>query len=128
VVAAARKLPRGVSVDVLGYWFPPDGVGPVANDTMTILRGAANPVLAHLFLNFMLDRNNALKNIAATGFTQPLTYATPSRLVYLGILPPGLMSAAVAATFFDHGLKELEITPAADLLWRQAWRSVRHHA
>jgi len=70
----------------------------------------------------------ALKNIAATGFAQPLTYATPSRLVYLGILPSSLMSAAVAATFFDRGLKELEITPAADLLWRQAWRSVRHHA
>jgi len=128
VVAAAKKLPPGVSVDVLGYWFPPDGTGPVANDTMTILRGATNPVLSHRFLNFMLNRHNALKNIAATGFTQPLTYATPSRLVYLGILPSSLMSAAVAATFFDRGLKELEITPAADLLWRQAWRSVRREA
>ena len=127
VVAAAKKLPRGVSADVLGYWFPPDGTGPVANDTMTILRHASSPVLSHLFLNFMLDRHNALKNIAATGFSQPLTYATPSRLAYLGIMPPSLMSAAVAATFFDRGLKELQITPAQDQLWRQAWRAVKHH-
>jgi spermidine/putrescine transport system substrate-binding protein len=125
VVAAAKKLPPGVPAGVLGYWFPPEGTGPFANDTNTIVRGAQNPVLAHLFLNFMLDSQNAITNIAATGFTQPLTYATPSRLVYLGILPPGLTSAAVLSTFLDHGLKELQIPPAADQLWRQAWRSVR---
>ncbi len=125
VVAAAKKLPAGVPAAVLGYWFPPQGTGPVANDTNTIVRGAQSPVLAHLFLNFMLDRQNAIKNIAATGFTQPLTYATPSRLVSLGILPPGLTSAAVLSTFLDHGLKELQIAPAADQLWRQAWRTAR---
>jgi spermidine/putrescine transport system substrate-binding protein len=125
VVAAAKKLPLGIPADVLGYWFPPDGAGPVANDTMTILRGAGNPVLSHLFLNFMLDRHNALTNIAATGFAQPLSYAAPSRLVHLGILPSSLTSAAVMATFVDRGLKELQITPAADMLWRQAWRAVR---
>ena len=125
VVAAAKKLPHGVPAEVLGYWFPPDGRGPMANDTNTILRGAQNPVLAHLFLNFMLDRHNALHNIAATGFTQPLTYATPSRLAYLGILPSSLISTAVLSTFVDHGLKELQILPAADQLWRQAWRAIQ---
>ena len=128
VIAAAKRLPRGVPADVLGYWFPPDGAGPVANDTMTILRSARNPVLSHLFLNFMLDRHNALTNITATGFTQPLTYVTPSRLVHLGILPASLTSAAVLSTFLDRGLKELQITPAADLLWRQAWGAVHRMA
>jgi spermidine/putrescine transport system substrate-binding protein len=128
VIAAAKKLPAGVPVEALGYWFPPDGAGPVANDTNTIVRGAQNPVLAHLFLNFMLDRHNAINNIAATGFTQPLTYATPSRLVYLGILPPSLTSAAVLSTFLDHSLKELQISPAADQLWQQAWQAVRRHS
>jgi len=128
VVAAAKKLPRGVPDDVLGYWFPPDDVSPVANDTMTILRRSGNPVLSHFFLNFMLDRHNALTNIAATGFTQPLTYATPSRLVQLGILPSSLTSTAVMSTFLDRGLKELQITPAGDLLWRQAWQAARRQA
>jgi spermidine/putrescine transport system substrate-binding protein len=123
-VAAARHLPPGVPTDVIGYWFPPDGTGPVANDTGTVLRGAQNPVLAHLFLNFMLNRTNVMHNIAATGYTQPISYATPSRLVYQGILPASLTSAAVLSTYLDHGLKELEIPMAADELWQQAWRAV----
>jgi spermidine/putrescine transport system substrate-binding protein len=124
-VAAAKRLPRGVPVEVIGYWFPPDGAGPVANDTNTVLRDARNPVLAHLFLNFMLDRHNAMHNMAATGFMMPLTYASMSRLLSAGILPPSLTSAAVISTFWGHGFKELQIVPAVDMLWRQAWRAVR---
>ena len=41
---------EGVPADVIGYWFPADGKGPTANDTNTVLNGAQNPVLAHLFL------------------------------------------------------------------------------
>lgn len=125
VVAAARRLPPGVPVEALGYWFPPDGKGPVANDTNTILRGARNPVLAHLFLNFMLSNTIVMRNIAGTGYMQPLTYATPSRLVYQGILPTSLTSAAVLSTYVDRGLKQLELPAAVDQLWRQAWRAVR---
>ena len=124
VVAAARRLPRGVPVEALGYWFPPDGKGPVANDTGTVLRGAQNPVLAHLFLNFLLNRANAIHNIAGTGYMQPLTYATPKRLVSEGIMPASLSSAIVLSTYLDHGLKELEIQPTVDQLWRQVWRAV----
>jgi len=124
-VAATKRLPRGVPVEVIGYWFPPDGAGPVANDTNTVLRGASNPVLAHLFLNFMLDRHNAMRNMASTGFTMPLTYASVSRLISEGILPPTLTSAATISTYWDHGFKELQFLPAVDMLWRQAWRAVR---
>ena len=126
VMAAARRLPRGVPVDTIGYWFPPDGTGPVANDTGTVLRGAQHPVLAHLFLNFLLNEANAMHNIAATGYVQPLTYVTPKRLVSDGILPASLTSAVVLPTYLDHGYKEVELQPAADQLWRQAWRAVTH--
>ncbi len=125
-VAAARYLPPGVPVDVIGYWFPPTGAGPVANDTNTVLRRAQNPVLAHLFLNFMLDHRNVTHNVAATGYTQPLTFVTPARLVSEGVLPASLTSAAVVSTYFDRGLKKFEIPAAADLLWRQAWHAVNH--
>lgn len=129
VVAAAKRLPRGVPVDVIGYWFPPDGAGPVANDTNTVLRGARNPVLAHLFLNFMLDHRNAMHNMAATGFMMPLRYATVPRLLHEGILPPSLTSAAVLPTYWDHGFKELQLLPPVDMLWRQAWNAAlqAHH-
>lgn len=127
VVAAARNLPPGTSRDVLGYWFPPSGSGPVANDTITIPRGARNPVLAHLFMNFMLDAPNAFANARGTGYMQPLNLMTPNRLVRHGVLPPSLISTAVLANDFDRGLSELQLSPAADALWQQAWQSVLTH-
>ena len=33
MAAAQYYMPKGVTVEVVGYWFPPDGRGPVANDT-----------------------------------------------------------------------------------------------
>ena len=127
-VAAAKALPPGVPVEVIGYWFPPDGVGPVSNDTLTVARGARSPVLAHLFCNFMLAHRNAMHNIAATGFMQPLSYAAPHRLIEQGILPSSLTAAAVSSTFFDHGLKETELQAPADELWQQAWTTVTRRA
>ena len=124
VAAAAHRLPSGVDPGVLGYWFPPDGVGPVGNDTGTVLRGAQNPVLAHLFLNFMLNGHNALVNISKIGYTQPLDLVTPERLVYEGILPASLTGTCVLSTYVDHGLKELQLPVAVDELWIQAWRAV----
>jgi spermidine/putrescine-binding protein len=112
---------------VLGYWFPPNGQGPVANDTITIPRGARNPVLAHLFMNFMLDAPNAFANARGTGYMQPLNLMTPNRLVRQGALPPSLISTAVLANDFDRGLSELQLSPAADALWQQAWQSVVTH-
>ncbi len=53
MAAAANYMPKGTPVDVVGYWFPSNGIGPVANDTMTVAAGGKNPVLAHLFLNYM---------------------------------------------------------------------------
>jgi spermidine/putrescine transport system substrate-binding protein len=124
VAAAASQLPRSVSADVLGYWFPPDGAGPVANDTLTVPRKARNPVLAHLFIDFMLTDATALTNTARIGFMQPLRQLTPGRLVSEGVLPPTLISAGVLPTYVDHGLKLLEIPGPAQKLWQQAWNAV----
>src|ERR1700760_2505994 len=63
MAAAPSYVPKGVNVDVVGFWFPANGRGPVNNDTIVVLKPASNPVLAHLFLNFMLDLPNVLENI-----------------------------------------------------------------
>jgi len=121
MAAAAQYMPKGVSVDVVGYWFPPDGRGPVANDTMTVLRGAPNPVLAHLFLNYMLDVNNVLTNISFNGYMQPINGITPQRLVTEQILPPSLTSTVVLPSYFRRGVMQLQLPVAANALWEQAW-------
>jgi spermidine/putrescine transport system substrate-binding protein len=121
MAAAASYMPKGVNVDVVGYWFPPDGKGPVANDTVTVLRDAPNPVLAHLFLNYMLDINNALTNISFNGYMQPVNGITPQRLVKEQLLPPSLVSTAVLPSYFRRGVQELQIPTASNALWEQAW-------
>ena len=126
MAAAPYYLPKGVSPDVLGYWFPQDGKGPVANDTVAILKGAQNPVLAHLFMNYMLDLPNVLTNISFNGYMQPLTAVTPQRLVKEGLLNPSLTSTAVLPSYFRRGVSELQLPVPTDLQWQAAWQQVSH--
>jgi spermidine/putrescine transport system substrate-binding protein len=121
MAAAPQYMPKGVPVDVVGYWFPRDGKGPVANDTNTVLRASSNPVLAHLFLNYLLDEPVAVENISWNGYIQPLNAITPELLVKEKILPPSLMSTAVVPGDFRKGVGELQLPVDADALWQQAW-------
>jgi spermidine/putrescine transport system substrate-binding protein len=121
MAAAPQYMPKGVPVDVVGYWFPKDGKGPIANDTNTVLRSSSNPVLAHLWLNYLLDEPVAVENISWNGYIQPLTAITPELLVKEKILPPSLMSTAVVPADFRRGVSELQLPVDADALWQQAW-------
>jgi len=121
MAAAEYYMPKGVPVKDVGYWFPADGKGPVANDTNVILRSATNPVLAHEFLNYFLDLPNVLNNISFNGYMQPLTGVTPQVLVKEQILPPALLSTVVLPSYFRRGVAELQLPVDADALWQQAW-------
>ncbi|HEY6495615.1 MAG TPA: hypothetical protein VIZ43_20235, partial [Trebonia sp.] len=121
MAAAESYMPKGVNVDVVGYWFPADGRGPVNNDTIVVLKPASSPVLAHLFLNYLLDLPNVLENISWNGYMQPLTGVTPQVLVKEQILPPSLTSTVVLPSNFKTGLFELQLPVDADALWQQAW-------
>jgi spermidine/putrescine transport system substrate-binding protein len=121
MAAAASYMPKGVNVDVVGYWFPTDGKGPVANDTNVILRSATNPVLAHEYLNYFLDLPNVIENISYNGYMQPLTGVTPQVLIKEQILPPSLKSTIVLPSYFRRGVAELQLPVDADALWQQAW-------
>jgi spermidine/putrescine transport system substrate-binding protein len=121
MAAAGYYMPKGVSVDTVGYWFPSDGRGPVANDTNVVLRSAAHPVLAHQFLNYFLDLDNVLNNISFNGYMQPVTGVTPQVLVKEKILPKALLSTAVLPSYFRRGVGELQLPVDADALWQQAW-------
>jgi spermidine/putrescine transport system substrate-binding protein len=121
IATAPSYMPKGTPVEVVGYWFPPDGKGPVGNDLITVLNNAPNPVLAHLFQNYMLDLPNVLTNISFNGYMQPLTEVTPQRLVKEKLLPPSLMSTAVLPSFFRRGVMQLQLPVAANAQWEQAW-------
>jgi len=123
MASAASYLPKGTSIDTIGYWFPADKKGPVANDLMVNLTTGSNPVLSHLFINYMLDVNNALENYSFVGYMQPLTAVTPHKLAKEQLLPPQLASTVVLPEYFRQGLFQLELPPAADALWESTWNS-----
>ncbi len=65
IVGAQYYLPKGVSTDVLGYWYPPDRRGAIGNDLIAIPSTSQNPRLAHEFLNFFLDKQVGLHQLLA---------------------------------------------------------------
>jgi spermidine/putrescine transport system substrate-binding protein len=89
---------------------------------MAILSSGSNPVLAHLFLNYMLEYSNAMENFAWLGYQPPQRRITPAGLVKQGFVPSNLASATVLPSYFDVGYRELELSPTADLAWNNAWQ------
>lgn len=122
MVAAPFYLPEGKSAEVLGFWFPGDGRGPIGNDLMGVLKSARNPVLAHHFLDFMLDEKHAYENFAQfVGYQPPLQSIDPDRLVSDEVVPENLRSAVVRESDFDTGLFELELGTEGQVLWQNTW-------
>ncbi len=121
MVAAPYYLPKGTGVEVLGYWFPEDGAGPIGNDTMAVLKDAKSPVLAHLLIDRLLSEEGALSNFAYVGYQPPLTALDADRLVDEEYIPQNLVSAVVRESDFDNGFQELELSPDGQKLWQNAW-------
>lgn len=126
IVGAKWYLPKGVSTDVLGYWYPPDRRGDVANDTIAIPASAKNPRLAHEFLNFMLDNKYAMQNFSGyNGYQPPLNSIDPNSLIKDGIVPPTLPAAVVRPEDFDKGYFPMELSPSVDEIWLSAWDEIK---
>lgn len=71
------------------YWPARDGFGGVYdNDTYAIPKNAENPVLAHHFLNYMLDNDHSMKNFSWVGYQAPLIALDPEDVIQNGW--PGL--------------------------------------
>jgi spermidine/putrescine transport system substrate-binding protein len=122
MISAPYYLPKGLDDTVLGFWFPAEGGGVIGSDTITVCRGAQSPVLAHHFLDFMLDEQNAYDNFAGfVGYQPPLTSIDPDLLVAEEVVPEHLASTIVRPEDFDRSQELLELAPADDALWQNAW-------
>jgi spermidine/putrescine transport system substrate-binding protein len=118
---ALSYLPEGVGADVLGFWHPEDGRQIVGNDAIAIMRNGKNPVLAHLWLNYVLDVENSLLNQSYIGYQAPITAIDPDRLVADELVPPNLASAIVREGDFDTGVQLMQLTPETEKRWDAAW-------
>ena len=121
VLAAPYYFPEGGDPGVLRYWFPPRGGGAVANDAIGILRTSKNPVLAHHFINYLLDRAAALKNYSWNGYQPPQIELDRRSLIAEGYVPPYLESAIVHRYEFNRSFMQLELSSAADRVWHRIY-------
>ncbi len=125
ISGALYYMPKGVKPDVLSFWKPPIAA-PASNDLMTVLSTGKNPVLAHTFLNFMLDETNAYNNFADYNGYQPpqngLDFATLQSK--LG-LPDSVAPAILQREDFKTGLTYQTLTPDGKSLWDKAWADFR---
>src|SRR5205814_5695302 len=104
-------LPKGVKADVLSFWGPSKN-GVVQNDFLCIGRASKAPVLAHRFLDFLLDEKNAYDNfVQFTGYTPPQNAIDGEALIKQGLIPKTLERAVVRPDQFaaNQALLQLSI-------------------
>jgi spermidine/putrescine transport system substrate-binding protein len=118
---AQYYLPKGTEADVLGYYYPPEGGWEVANDTIVINAEAESPVLAHLFINFLLDQDVSLTNFGYEGFQPPLVGVDRQEFLDAGYIPPNLENTLVSEEDFAQGQPVLPLSPADDQLYQDEW-------
>jgi spermidine/putrescine transport system substrate-binding protein len=118
-------ISKGTKASVFRYWWPSDGRGPINNDTFAILRGAKNPVLAHLFLNHLLDTKQVFNNFNFLYYQQPINAMTPESLVSKGAIVPNLKSTIIREAQFRNGLVQGPLSQQGEVLWENAWAAVK---
>lgn len=120
--------PEDGDYTVTRYLWPAKSEGstvhaPVSNDTMAVVKGAESPVLAHQFLNFMLDPDNALENFGWVGYQPPQVSMTPDVLIADEWVAPFLESALVTPDDFeiDSAWVQGPLDSDTEAKWQEQW-------
>jgi spermidine/putrescine transport system substrate-binding protein len=126
IAGVISYLPKGTKPDVLSYWYQPQG-GPIFNDIITVATSATKPVIAHRFLNYMLDDKVAYENFTGyVGYQPPLNSIDTNKLFDEGILPKTLSRAVVTREAYANGNAYLTLSAKGLQLWDRGWASFRN--
>ncbi len=123
LAGAYSYLPEGTDASVLGWWYPADGVGVVNNDCMAVTASAKSPVLAHLWLNHLLDVANAEENFSWNGYLPPINGLDADYLITNEYAPENLRAAVLSDEVIAKGLRFEPLDVDTDRLWEQTWSS-----
>jgi spermidine/putrescine transport system substrate-binding protein len=129
-------LPAKTPPTTLSYWKAPKGHVPVQNDCFSICSTTKKPVLAHLFLNWMIDNGIAKSNfINFNGYQPPLNEIEPTGLLEElrkvrnaswgtnETAPPENLSTAILTNddFGPDSLQEMTLTAEGNALWQNGY-------
>jgi spermidine/putrescine transport system substrate-binding protein len=114
-------MPSGVKPDVLSFWGPEEN-GVVQNDFFCVGKGTDRPVLAHTFINFMLDEKNAYDNfVNFTGYTPPQKNIDADALLKQDLIPKSLEQTIVRPDQFAANQELLQLSVTGQRFWDDAW-------
>jgi len=120
VAGALSYLPEGTGPEVLGFWHPPAGSYVVTNDSMGVTAAAENPVLAHEYINYLLDNDVSEKNFSWVGYLPALTKLDADYVIGAGYVPENLRSCVPTNDEISKGLR-YEPLGDGDKLYEDAW-------
>jgi spermidine/putrescine transport system substrate-binding protein len=120
---AQYYLPDGTGPEVLAYWQPETAV--IANDTMCVLSKAKSPVLAHLFIDHIIDKDNAQTNFGFVGYQPAIEGLGAQELIDAGLVPESLRSCVLSNEQITKGLRYLPLSIDVETLWNDAWSTFR---
>jgi spermidine/putrescine-binding protein len=119
--AAFYYLPKGTPADVLSFWGPSEN-GVVQNDFFALGKGTGRPVLAHAFVNFMLDEKNAYNNfVNFNGYVPPQNGIDAEALLKQDLIPKTLEAAVVRRDQFAANQELLQLSVTGQRFWDDAW-------
>ncbi len=109
----------------IDYVWPRGGV--VGCDLTAICARGRSPVLAHAFVDHLLDERVAMENFSWNGYQPPIGAATPEAFADPSYLWASLASgyqrsAILAPGDLETGSFLRPLEPAVDTLWRAEWQ------
>jgi len=116
-------LPEGQTGDVIQYWTAGKGKAPIQNDVWAVPVFSKKPVLAHLWMNFILEEENAHSNfVNFTGYQPPINSINADSLIAEGTVPEHLSSAVVRPEDFGPGsIQYMTLTAEGQRMWQDAY-------
>jgi spermidine/putrescine transport system substrate-binding protein len=123
-------LPTPATAKVLRFYNPPIGKGPMQNDMWSVCTSTKKPVLAHLFLNYMLDNGVAYSNfVNFNGYQPPLNEIDPTEMVKKGLIPETLANSVLTAqNLGPTSLQEMTLTTKGQSLWQDGYATFQSGA
>src|SRR5215211_279616 len=116
-------LPKGTPPSALAFWKDVKGKVPVQNDCFAVCATTKKPVLAHMFLNYLLDNGVAYSNfVDFNGYQPPINEIDPSTLVKDRVVPENLENSVLTdADLGPDSLQYSTLTAEGNRVWEDGY-------